>query len=175
MTDHALRMLKEAEDRLNDASILTTSLDARSDSASLLRILAFEVLLKCAVVTNGDSPKKSHDYWALWQSLPKSAQGAILTDAENRMPGHADLSNLEWLLRNYKFVFERARYFYEFYEGYTLQEQSELGQFWVDIGSPEHEADVQYKPNELTCLIDGLLAHIKRELGMDEARPKDSI
>ncbi|TAM95291.1 MAG: hypothetical protein EPN40_10715 [Rhodanobacteraceae bacterium] len=168
MNDHALRMLRDAEDRLSDASILVASLDTRSDAASLLRILALEVLLKCAVITNGGTPQKSHNYLALWQSLPKSAQDAILTVAADRMPGHADLSNLEWLLPNYRFVFERARYFYEFYEGYTLQEQSELGKFWVDLGSPEHEADVQYKPNELTCLIDGLLAYVKRELGVDQ-------
>jgi len=160
-------MLRDAEDRLSDASILTESLHTRSDAAPLLRILAFEVLLKCAVITNGGTPPKSHNYLALWQSIPRSAQDAILTVAADRMPGHADLSNLEWLLRNYRFVFERARYFYEFYEGYTLQEQSELGQFWVDLGSPEDEADVQYKPNELTCLIDGLLVHVKRELRVD--------
>jgi hypothetical protein len=82
------------------------------------------------------------------------------------MPGQADLSNLEWLLRNYRFVFERARYFYEFYEGYTLQEQHELGDFWVSLGSPDHEADVQYKPNELASLTEGLLNHIKSELGV---------
>jgi hypothetical protein len=167
MNDHALRMLRDAEDRLSDASILVASLDTRSDAASLLRILAFEVLLKCAVVTNGGTPSRSHNYLALWQSLPQNAQDAIVTVAANRMPGHADLSNLEWLLRNYRFIFERARYFYEFYEGYTLKEQSELGQFWVDLGSPNNEADVQYKPNELTCLIEGLLAHVKRKLGVN--------
>ena len=167
MNDHAVRMLRDAEDRLNDATILATSLHTRSDAASLLKILAFEVLLKCAVFTNGGNPPKSHNYLILWQSLPESAQDAILSVAADRMPGHAELSNLEWLLRNYRFVFERARYFYEFYEGYTLQEQSELGEFWVNLGSPDCEADVQYKPNELTCLVEGLLAYVKRELGVD--------
>jgi hypothetical protein len=164
MRDHAQRMLRDAEDRLNDASILATSLDTRSDAVSLLRILAFEVLLKCAVVVNGQTPSKSHNYWNLWQSLPKGAQDSVLAVAATRMPGYADLSNLQWLLANYRFVFERARYFYEFYEAYTLQEQKELGDFWVGLGSPEAEADVQYKPNELVCLTDGLLAYIRAEL-----------
>lgn len=120
MNDHALRMLRDAEDRLSDASILATSLEARSDAASLLRILAFEVLLKCALVTNDRTPPRSHNYWGIWQSLPQSAQDAVLSVAADRMPGHADLSNLQWLLCNYRFVFERARYFYEFYDGFTL-------------------------------------------------------
>ena len=164
MNDHALRMLRDAEDRLNDASILATSLDTRSDAASLLRVLAFEVLLKCAVIVNGGSPPKSHNYWAIWQSLPKPAKDSILAVAEDCMPGHTDFSNLQWLLTNYRFVFERARYFYEFYEGYTLQEQNELGNFWISLGSPEAEADVQYRPNELTCLTDSLLSHVKTAL-----------
>ncbi len=164
MNDHALRMLRDAEDRLNDASILATNLGTCSDAASLLRVLAFEVLLKSAVVVSGGTPPRSHNYWTLWQSLPESARGSVLAVAVDRMPGHTDFSNLQLLLVNYRFVFERARYFYEFYEGYTLQEQKELGDLWVSLGSLEAEADVQYKPNELTCLTDGLLAYVKATL-----------
>lgn len=167
MNDHALRMLRDAEDRLNDASVLAANLDTRSDAASLLRILAFEVLLKCAIVVNGGTPPRSHNYWNLWQSLPKLVQNSVLAVAVDRMPGYADLSNLQWLLGNYRFVFEKARYFYEFYEDYTLQDQSELGNFWISLGAPETEAEVQYKPNELTCLTDGLLAHIRGKLQVD--------
>jgi hypothetical protein len=157
-------MLRDAEDRLNDASILATNFGTSSDAASLLRVLAFEVLLKCAVVANGGTPPRSHNYWNLWQSLPKSVQESVLAVAADRMPGHTDFSSLQLLLINYRFVFERARYFYEFYEGYTLQEQKELGDFWVSLGSPESEADVQYKPNELACLTDGLLAYVRAAL-----------
>lgn len=164
MTDHALRMLRDAEDRLSDATILAQNSATRSDAASLLRVLAFEILLKCAVVINGGTPPRSHNYWNLWQCLPKSVQDYLLAMANDRMSGYVDFSNLRWLLDNYRFVFERARYFYEFYEGYTLEEQSELGDFWVGLGSPEAEADVQYKPNELFCLTDSLLAYVRAEL-----------
>ena len=50
MTDHAKRMFSEALDRINDADILAGSLETQSDSQAIIRILAFEVLLKCALL-----------------------------------------------------------------------------------------------------------------------------
>ena len=72
------------------------------------------------------------------------------------MPGHADLSELDHLLDSYQFIFTRARYHYELYRGYSLDEQHELGELWRSLGSPPEEAVVQYHPNELRCLIYGL-------------------
>jgi hypothetical protein len=72
------------------------------------------------------------------------------------MPGHANLSNLDSLLNSYQFVFEKARYHYELFKGYSLEEQRELGELWVSLGSPTEEAIVQYYPSELECLIHGL-------------------
>jgi hypothetical protein len=80
------------------------------------------------------------------------------------MPGHADLSQLDRLLDSYQVVFEKARYSYELYEGWTLEEQTEYGKLWTNLGAPENEADIQYYPNELTCLIDGLKAFIEERL-----------
>lgn len=45
MSDRIRRMYSEAQDRLHDADLLATSLDTRSDSQAIIRILAFEVLL----------------------------------------------------------------------------------------------------------------------------------
>jgi hypothetical protein len=72
------------------------------------------------------------------------------------MPGHADLSDVNKLLTWYEFVFVKARYHYELYEGYSRDEMKELGDLWVALGAPTEEAVVQYYPNELACLIHGL-------------------
>ena len=164
MSDHAIRMLREAETRIADAAVLSQSMEARSDSAALLKILGFEVLLKCAVLLHGCKPGKSHNYVALWRQLPSVVRDSILASARDRMPGTADLSDPEALLRNYRFVFEKARYYYEFYESYSLDEQQELGQLWLDRGAPESEAEVKYHPEELECLIHGLRVFIHGKL-----------
>lgn len=157
-------MFNEAQERLHDADILAQSLDARSDSQAIIRILAFEVLLKCALLVCGQKAKANHNYQKLWLGLPGYVQDEVLVVAAQRMPGHVDLSRLEELLGWYQFIFEKARYHYELYEDYTLDEQSELGEFWVSIGAPTKEAVVQYHPSELQCLIAGLSAFVEKAL-----------
>ena len=162
MNDRVLRMFREAHGRLHDADILARSVDTYSDSQAILRILGLEILLKCALVLSGQTPKNSHNYRNLWLGLPGSVRQQVLEVAAARMPGIADLSNLEEKLDWWRFVFERARYHYEFYENYTLQEQTELGELWMALGAPDHEAVVQYFPSELHCLIEGLTAYVER-------------
>ena len=58
--DRIIRMHKAATDRLHDADILCASFDARSDSQSLLRVLAFEVLLKAALLSSGNGTARGH-------------------------------------------------------------------------------------------------------------------
>jgi len=161
MNDRVARMFHEAQDRLHDADILAASLDRRSDSQEIVRILGFEILLKCALLHSGQEPKNSHNYKKIWFGLPGYVQKKVLEIAEATMPGHADLTKLEEKLGWWQFVFERARYHYELYENYTLKEQTELGELWVAIGAPSHEAVVQYFPIELKCLIAGLNNYIK--------------
>lgn len=161
MNDHARRMFDEANARLHDADILAQALRAKSDSQAIIRVLAFEVLLKCALLVAGQKPKATHNYRNLWLQLPDKARTAILAVAVARMPSHADLSNVEELLGWYQFIFEKARYHYELCEGYTLKEQAALGELWLSLGAPINEAVVQYHPNELTCLIAGLNAYVE--------------
>jgi hypothetical protein len=157
-------MRAEAKDRLHDADILGSSLDTRSDSQSFLRVLAFEVLLKAAVLVSGQARAGGHKYKQLWAELPEPARAEILATARARSPGHANLSNVEGLLVWYQFIFEKARYHYEIYDGYTLDEQRELGRLWDEIGAPTEEAVVQYHPEELFCLTEGLLAYVEKAL-----------
>lgn len=170
MIDHARRMYADALDRLHDARILKSAVGTRSDASALLDILAFEVLLKCASLLTSGDVRRSHNYLGIWSSLPPAAQEEILSVSRNRMPGHADLSRVSDLLKNYEFIFEKARYQYEFYEGYTSKEVSELGALWVELGSPASEAMVSYRPLELASLIDGLRAFIDRRL-QDSTHP----
>ena len=164
MVDHIRRMFNEAQARLHDADILAQSGDAQSDSQAIIRILAFEVLLKCALLICDQKAKSNHNYKKLWLGLPGYAQKEVLAVAAESMPGHADLSRLEELLGWYQFIFEKARYHYELYEDYTFDEQRELGEFWVSIGAPTNEAVVQYYPSELRCLIAGLSVFVEKAL-----------
>ena len=164
MTDHARRMYREALDRLNDADLLSQSFKQHSDSDALLRILAFEVLLKCAIHLTGQEPGRHHAYTKLWRDLPSSVRSEVLDVASNRMPRHSDLSQLDRLLKWYQYIFENARYHYELYRNYSADEYSELGRLWEELGAPTHEAVIQYHPAELRSLIDGLKSFIEKRL-----------
>jgi hypothetical protein len=157
-------MFDDALARLNDANILAGSMETASDSSALLRILGFEILLKCAIRLSGQTPKQHHDYVKLWLALPGYAQKEILQTARERSRGHTDFSDLDKLLRWYQFVFERARYHYELYEGWTPEEMNEFGKLWEELGAPTNEAVVQYHPEELFCLVEALKAYIEPRL-----------
>lgn len=159
--DHIKRMYIEADKLIYDSGILSRNIDQQSDAASFIKILGFEILLKCALVINKQNPKRNHKYYKLWLGLPGKVQSEILQYADSRMADTNVSSNLEVFLNNFQFIFEKVRYFYEFYEGYTLAEQHDLGQFWKDIGAPLDEAEVRYYPDELECLIFGLSEYIK--------------
>ena len=162
MQDRLARMYSEALCRLNDADILASSLAAQSDSQAIIRILAFEVLLKAACLAAGVEPPRTHNYSNIWSSLPKSVQDEVLAFARDRMSGHTDFSDLDSILADYKFTFERARYYYELYENVSLEEQRRLGEEWERRGALEQEAAVRYHPLELQCLTEGLIAYVER-------------
>lgn len=87
-------------------------------------ILAFEVLLKAALVASNRPPKRTHDYAYLWSRLSAEVQEQILAEAKDRMQSMADYSHLTEILADYQFAFEQARYYYQFYEDVTLEETS---------------------------------------------------
>ena len=58
-------MAREADERLADAESLESRLQANSSSAYLLRLLAFEILLKATVRIHGGAPKRTHGYLSL--------------------------------------------------------------------------------------------------------------
>ena len=151
-------MIAEADARIHDANVIAESLVGRSDSSSLLKILALEVLLKAAQLHTTGKIKRSHNYLEIWSSLPAGARQTVLAVAESRYPGHTDLSHVEKLLCVYEFLFTKARYGYELYEKLSIAEQHELGEEWSSRGAPIEEADIQYFPLELSALLEGLRA-----------------
>ena len=165
MCDRAVRMFNEAQDRLHDAEILARSLSAVSDSQALLRILAFEVLLKCALLVSGKEPKRTHHYADLWNSLPRAVQDEVLAIASENLTSLSTRAQLDNALTAYQFIFQKARYYYEFYEGMSLEEQREEGDSWIAGGACDEEARVRYYPLELHGLIAGLETYIEARLG----------
>jgi hypothetical protein len=157
MHDHVQRMLSEAQAYLHDATVLEQSLDARSSAPSLLKILAMEILLKAAALAYSGKYSRTHKYVALWNDLPENVTSATLAVARARYPGHADLSDIERLLANYEHIFTKVRYHYELYESYSLTEQRDLGEYWVQLGAPVAESVVHFQPMELSALLAGLL------------------
>lgn len=159
--DRILRMYNEAVARLADADLLDQSGCAQSDSASILRVLAFEVLLKAALVRSGRSPW-GHVYHELWRTLPLDVQEDVLRVANMRMPGVVNPIELDEILKDLHRVFVKARYSYELYEDYSIGEQHQIGEWWIEYGAPEHDADIRYRPEELECLVAGLKDVLER-------------
>jgi hypothetical protein len=163
-------MFDEANARIHDADILSSSLRAASDSGVLIQVLAFEVLLKCALTACHRRFKRNHNYRHLWDCLPGDARDQILASARSRMPGHADLSDMPKLLCAYQYVWEKGRYFYEHYEGWRQDDVEGLGALWIELGADVDEAEIVYFPNELDCLIYGLREFIQSWLTLHELR-----
>jgi HEPN domain-containing protein len=160
MNDHVARMLLEAKGRLHDASLLARTV-THGNSDALLRVLALEILLKASHVVEAQRYPRIHDYSCLWRRLSDNARSAILAGAEQRDPGCLVGKDLDQILRDWEFVFTRSRYYFERYEGYTLQEQHELGKLWIELGAPITEAEVKYHLSELEALCSGLIAYIE--------------
>ena len=88
-------------------------------------------------------------------------RSSVLARALERDPGRLVDQDLDLLLRDWQVVFTRSRYYFELYENYTLQEQQELGEFWVELGTPVAEAEIKYQPLELEALCSGLIRYLE--------------
>ncbi len=85
----------------------------------------------------GGTPSRNHDTTKLWNDLPDEARSEILSVAKTRMPGHTDFSDVGNLLNAWRIVWTKARYYYEFYEDCSFEEQEETPETkWVKAGAP---------------------------------------
>lgn len=71
------RMLSGAQARRHNADILGRTLLTRSDSQAFLGVLAFEVLLKAAVIASGTARATGHKYNELCNKLPANVQASV--------------------------------------------------------------------------------------------------
>ncbi len=153
-------MVREAKGRLHDASLLSTCV-THGNSDALLRVLALEILLKATHVHEVGRYPRVHDYACLWRLLSEPVRSAILARGHGRDPGRLSNKDLDLLLRDWQVVFTQSRYYFELYENYTLQEQQELGEFWLELGAPVAEAEIKYHPLELEALCSGLIGYLE--------------
>lgn len=158
------RMYHEAISRIHDADILSSTLSKKSDSDAIVRILGFEVLLKCALLVCSGKLHMGHSYAGLWRKIPQDQRQSILVDAKQRMPGHSNLEDIEKLLDAYERIFMNARYSYEENQDLSDARVRKKGEVWLEQGAKDEDADFVYYPMELECLIHGLCLFIEKRL-----------
>jgi hypothetical protein len=185
-------MYREACSRIEDGLWLDRQWPAsESNSGYLLRVLGFEVLLKAALKLFGvpyPTGQGGHRYVGLWGRLPPDARQEVISVATDRMAGVskqpdetggdedyyqvADLSHgkdLDRVLNHAEQFFTRARYQYEYFEGFTDEEQQAVETRWLERGAPQDEADVVTYAPEVDALIAGLRALIEPRLSSPAA------
>ena len=158
------RMLSLAEEYIADAEILARAADKASHADYLLKLTAFEILLKALRIAEGLAPSRSHSYGELFCGLPDPVQQEILTLASDRIGPSAEYSDRAKLLGTYHRNFIALRYAYEPYEGMTAAQVHELGDQWLSRGAPVDEATFAFYPEELFGLIEALRVLLKRHL-----------
>ncbi|SRR6266487_372599 len=151
------RMAAAASGRLADAEVLEQSLRATSDSGYLLRLLAFEILLKALARINGVTPEKSHSYLDLFHALPDT----VVARAAERMSTSANYSSLPDLLDTFASNFTALRYPYEAYENVSAEALKGAGKGWVARGAQDAEATFVYHPEELFGLTFALTGEVR--------------
>lgn len=158
-------MYREAKAFLYDSELLSNKFPpAASDANYLLRILSFELLIKCLSSVLGIQIGKRHNYKDLFSNLPKVIRDEIINDAEQNYAGHVDYSNLNLLLITFEDQFVKLRYPYEYYEGLTEGEYKKIGEKWAENGMPLEQAIIRYYPMELKGLIDAIKNILEREI-----------
>jgi HEPN domain-containing protein len=158
------RMADVANLRLADAAKLGRDALRESDSDYLLRLLAFEILLKALVRINNGSPGRNHSYQRLFQSLPDEVKARVVLSATQRMSTSADYSSMAKLLDRFSKNFIALRYPYEAYESLSADGYRAAGESWVAKGAPLSEAVFVYYPEELLGLTLAVQAEVQHWL-----------
>ena len=153
-------MLREAQNRIADASILSQSIKTRSDSAYLLNLLALEILLKCSILISTGKLEHGHKYFDLFEKLPDEKSNKIILNAKNTQGPIANFSDLKAKLQIFESNFIKLRYPYEKYTEITEEEYISRGNEWLNRGAITEGADFQYYPNELYGLNQALIQDI---------------
>ena len=149
-------MCRESEGRLNSARLLRAAEDD-SDSAYLLELLAFELLLKVALErATGLTAPTHHKYETLFASLPAQTQSEVLRVAGERVGPSALSSNARNVLMDLGANFVQLRYPFERYSHMNELEYAKVGPEWITNGAKIADADFRYHPEELFGLTTAL-------------------
>ena len=150
---HLTLMHREALRRLEDAAALA----GRGDSAHLLSLLGFELLLKLVhEVVLGRKTTRGHKYQEVFSDLPSEIQQILLTVARTRIGPSALNSDPTAVLEQWGKNFIDLRYPYEKYEGLTEAEYERLGRDWIEAGAPLDKARFRFYPEELFGMVESL-------------------
>ena len=146
-------MVREAEDRLEAARLLKASGDT-SDSAYLLALLGFELMLKMLVVEHTGKPAPWHHRYAeVFDLLPLPLQRQILVCAGERIGPSALSDEPGKVLEDLGSNFIGLRYPFQKYSGLTESQYQALGEDWIRAGAANESAVFRYHPEELVGLI----------------------
>jgi hypothetical protein len=149
-------MRRESENRLAAAETLTKAQD-ESDTAYLLRLLAFELLLKLLVeVTTGFEAPKHHHFHKLFRLLPQQTQTDLLRVTGQRIGPSALTTNHISVLKDLGRNFVTLRYPFEKYSDMTETEYRDAAVKWLTSGAPTSRGDFRYHPEELFGLTTAL-------------------
>ncbi len=142
-------MRDEATKRLSAAEALRTTLDT-SDSAYLLELLGFELLLKLVFETTCRKPAPTHHrYEEIFADLPTDTQTRLLKLAAERSH-HANLTGRHLdVLKDLGGYFADLRYPYEKYGHLTEAQYATAGYAWLAAGRNLVTGDCRYPPDEL--------------------------
>ncbi|PRE24371.1 hypothetical protein C6P92_08660 [Burkholderia multivorans] len=159
VNQHMLKLMRQsAHGRLDASRTLRSTFGEDSDSAYLLELLAFEILLKCLVYMNGQRPsRKQHMYLDLFNLLPEQVRSELLAGAATRVAPSRLPDQSPHLLETWGKNFIRLRYPYEAYEDLTEAQYAEIGEDWIALGAPEESATFVYYSNELFGMVEALL------------------
>ncbi|KXS33129.1 MAG: hypothetical protein AWT59_0686 [Candidatus Gallionella acididurans] len=141
-------MHQESEKRLHAAQLLSAASDD-SDSAYLLQLIAFELLLKIVVEKVTQTNAHSHKYQDLFNSLPLEKQDEILCIAGERIGPSELSSDYAGVLMDLGSNFVKLRYPYEKYSHMIEPDYEKVGAKWIASGANTADADFRYHPEEL--------------------------
>ena len=144
-------MLQESKKRFASAERLK-SVGDDSDSAYLLELIGFELLLKVVVEQSTKSTAKGHNYEELFAKLSPQEQSDLLRIAGERIGLSALALDHHGVLADLGNNFVNLRYPYEKYGHLTQEEYAQVGRAWVSGGSKLADADHRYHPEELLGL-----------------------
>lgn len=154
-------MLQESTSWAEAANTLDCA-GAHLDAVYLLRLLAFEILLKTLAEKHGSTEApKHHQYEKIFEPLPEMVRQRVI-ELAGELIGPSELNKnptavLEVLGKN----FIALRYPWERYSGLTEAEYIRKGEEWLASGAPLEQATFIYYSEELRGLT-----HAARELAI---------